>query len=298
MRRTLALAAIAVLLAGCATYDGSYRERYVYRDGSYYYPYDDGRGDYYVGRHDGAASGYVRLHYGYGYDPFWWGGWWGPFHPYPYRSAYSFHYGYVRPPWFYGYSHGWPPYHYWPYWYWPYYGHAPRPPREHGPPRERRGGFHDVYRRAREAALREDEAEAGTPGTEWRERRRLADGEPGWRQHEERRRPDWREHGRQPDRRFPSAEGGEVDQRSTRPWPGREGEPLPWRERRRGDGAGWRDESQAPARRMPQTPPPAAATAVEPRRSGGFIRAAVPAARGAGREEAGRRAGVSEDEPR
>lgn len=257
MRRTLALAAITLLLTGCATYDSGYRERYVYRDGSHYYPYDDGRGDYYVGRPEGGASGHVWLRYGYGYDPFWWGGYWGPFHPYPYRSAYSFYYGHARSPWFYGYSHGWPPYY-----YWPYYGHAPRPPREHGPPGERRrGGFFDVYRRAREAAAWEEGAEAAAPGTQWRERQRLVEGEPGWRQREEHRQPDWRE-------------------------------------RRHGDRTGWRDESQAPVRRMMQTPPPAPATAVEPRRSGGFIRAAVPAARGVGREEGGRRVGVSEDEPR
>lgn len=150
--RPIVLAALALLLAGCATYDGGYyRERHVYRDGSYYERYDDGYGDYYYGRPDYGPRTSIWLGYG---DPYWFGGysyWYGPGWGY---------YRYPYPSWRYG--HSWPYYPRWPSHRWPPHrpdrphwpdrpDHGPRPPHDpgHTPPRERRDrDYHDIYRRA------------------------------------------------------------------------------------------------------------------------------------------------------
>lgn len=234
MRRTLALVAIALLLAGCATYDGGYRERHVYRDGSYYYPYDDGRGDYYVGRSTVETRSYLSLGYGYGhYDPYWWGGYRGPFRPYvspyPYRSSFSLHYGWSNYPWYLGYSHyGWPSHyyrpHHWPRHYTPPRGHAPRPPRD-------REDFRDDYRR-------HPRADAPVPERrEWRERRGDDDHRDGWRERrwQDGRDGGWREHDgdrdRDRDRRRQWQPGADI--RDSGGWRGSE----PSQDRIRRDGA-------------------------------------------------------------
>jgi hypothetical protein len=67
--RLFVAAALAALLAGCATYSNDYRDQYA--DGSYYSPADGGNGDYYYApeRSDPYYSyGYDRGYYDYRYS--------------------------------------------------------------------------------------------------------------------------------------------------------------------------------------------------------------------------------------